>query len=220
MKIAPLVEVIWKYYDAGRPSATNQTLRKADIKQMVLMASADQLKMRFYESRRDVDDDKTDFIAGLLDTKEYELTETDSRGKRIAIYDDEVMRLPKNRDVTNVTMLDSGCAGNISGNLTQVQPAEENFYIDNPDFYYFKFFVQKGNRYETYHIPPCIKKIVVERIYTGDNIDIPLDIAFDISTAVLGVSLKVRGFIPIEDNSQDGNRNQLRNQLEEQAKYK
>lgn len=217
MKIKSLVEVVWKYYDNGRPSATNRTLREADIRQMVLMETAYQLKMSFFDSRNNQDDNKTDFIGGILSTKIYDLSEPDTLGKRVAVYDDEVMRLPKNIDIPNIKMVGEGCTQPVSGEVTQVQPGEENFYIYNPDLSSFIFYVQKGNKYETYHIPPCVKQIEVERIYTYENIDIPLDISNAVAAKVLDISLGIRGFIPIADNSQDGNRNQIRYKIEQMA---
>ena len=84
----------------------------------------------------------------------------------------------------------------------------------------FLFFVQKGNKIDTYNVPPCIQKIEVERAFMEDELDIPLDVAYNISIQILGVTLKVRGFVPTEDNPADGNRNQLRYQLEQQDKQK
>jgi hypothetical protein len=116
-------------------------------------------------------------------------------------------------------MVSDNCNGTVNGELTQVQPGEENFYINDQDLKsFYKFFVQKGDRVDTYNVPACVKKIEVERIFMQDELDIPLDIAYNVATQILGVSLKVRGFIPTEDNSQDGNRDQLRRQLEQQDK--
>lgn len=218
MKVRQISEVIWQYYEGGRPTATNQTLEFDDIQQLVFIEAAYQLKMRLYESRKMNEGEKTDFMAGLLGVRQYDLSEADFKGKRSVTYNEEVMRLPKNSDVTNVYMVASNCRGDVDGILTQVQPGEENFYINDGDLSHFKFFVQKGNRIDTYNVPDCVEKIEVERIYTSEDLEIPLDIAHDIAAYILGVSLKVRGFIPTEDNSADGNRNQLRYQIEEQNK--
>lgn len=220
MKLKQISEVIWVWYDGGRPSATNVTLKKKDMEQMVFMQVADQMKMRFYESRKNNDGEKTDFLAPLLTSKQYPIGEANYQGKRSAVYKEEVIRLPKNCDVTNVYLVASNCEGTVNLDLTQVQPGEENFYINDSDLKFFKFFVQKANKIDTYNVPPCIEKIEVERAFMQDDLDIPLDVAYDISVQILGVSLKVRGFVPLEDNSADANRNQLRNQLEEQAKQK
>lgn len=214
MVLKQLAEICWQLYDNGRPSATNQTLEQDDLQQMVFLESAYQLKIRFYQSRKDNDGEKTDFIAGLLGTQQYDLSDANYLGKRSATYKDEVMRLPKNMDVTNVFMVNSSCEADVAGRLSQVQPGEERFYATDPDLTAFQFFVQKGQSIDTYHVPPAIKKIEVERIFTTENLDIPLDIAYEVATNVLGVTLKVRGIIPTEDNPVDGNRNPLRQQLE------
>lgn len=218
MKLDQLAEICWQLYDGGRPTATNQTLEQDDFQQLVFMESAYQLKMRFYQSRKDNDGEKTDFIAGMLSEREYYLTDANYQGRRRAFYTEEVMRLPKNSDVTNVKLIADNCTGTVNGDLTQVQPGEENFYINDPDLKSFLFFVQKGKSIDTYNVPPCVKKIEVERIFSFEDLDIPLDIAYEVSTNILGVTLKMKGFIPTEDNSADGNRNQLRYQLEQQDK--
>lgn len=220
MKLDQLSEVLWQVYDGGRPSATNQTLEQEDFGQLVYMAAASSLKLRLYESRKDRDDEKTDLIAGMLSSMQFELTDANYQGRRTAAFTEEVMRLPKNTDVTNVYMVADNCGGTVNGEITQMQPAEENFYANDTDLKFFKFYVQKAGRIDTYNIPPCVKKIEVERIYLTENLDIPLDMAFEISTYILGVVVKMKGFIPTEDNSSDGNRNQLRYQLEQQEKKK
>jgi hypothetical protein len=215
MKLEMLSEIVWNYYDGGRPTATNQTLEQDDIRGMVLMQLAEQLKMRFYESRKDPDGDKTVFISGLLSTKRYKIGDTDARGKRVAICKDEVLRLPKGYDKTSVYMVSDGCTGIVDGLLPPVQPGEENFYINDVSMRNYTFHVEKKEKIETYNVPPCVKEIEVERIFATDDLDVPADVAFDVATQVLGISLKVRGFIPTADNSMDGNRDQLRRQLEQ-----
>jgi len=218
MKVEQLAEVIWQLFDGGRPSATNQTLEREDMEQLVFMESASALKMRFYESRKLDEGEKTDFMGGMLGVRRYPLGETNIKGRRQAIYNEEVMRLPRNSDVTNVYPVASNCTQSIGNTITQVQPAEENFYINDTDLRFFMFFVQKGNSIDTYNIPSCIEEIEVERIYTTNDLEIPLDIAYDVAITILGITLKVRGFLPTEDNPSDGNRNQLRYQLEQQEK--
>lgn len=218
MKLKQLAEVGWQLYDGGRPSATNQTLEQDDFEQLVFLESAYQLKMRFYQSRKDNDGEKTDFIAGMLSERQYDLDDANYQGRRRAFYTEEVMRLPKNSDLTNVSMVADNCTGTVNGDLTQVQPGEEKFYINDPNLKSFKFYVQKAGSIDTYNVPACVKKIEVERIFTTESLDIPLDISYEVLTNILGVTLKMKGFIPTEDNSADGNRNQLRYQLEQQDK--
>jgi hypothetical protein len=220
MELKQLAEVCWQLFDNGKPSATNQTLEQDDFEQLVFMESAYQLKMQMYQSRKDGDGNKTDVIAGLLSTKQYPIGDANYQGRRRATYTDEVMRLPRNSDVTNIYMVASNCDKTVNGEITQVQPSEENFYINNPDLKFFKFFVQKGNNIDTYNIPPCVEAIEVERIYSSSDLDIPLDMAYEVMVNLFSVTLKARGFDPIEDNPVDGNRNNFRYQLEQQAKSK
>lgn len=214
MKLDQISELVWQMYEGGRPEATNQTLEQDDIKMMCLMEAAYQLKIRFYESRKMDEGEKTDFIAGMLGVKQYDLTDANYQGKRSVTERGDVMRLPRNMDVTNIFMVADNDCGDVNGRISQVQPGEESFYIGDNNLSSYKFFVQKGINIDTYNIPPCIKKIEVERIFSNSTWDIPLDVAWEVATTVLGVTLKVRGFIPDVDNSQDGNRNQLRYQLE------
>ena len=205
MKLDQLAEVCWQLYENGTPSATNQTLEQDDFQILVYMESAYQLKLKFYQSRKDNDGEKTDFIAGLLSTKQYDLTDANYQGKRSAEYKEEVMRLPKNMDLANVYLVADDCNGTVNGELTQVQPAEENFYINDPNLKSSMFYVQKGNKINTYNVPPCIKKIEVERIYSGKDLDIPLDMAYEVAVNLFNVTLKARGFAPTVDNSASRN---------------
>lgn len=218
MVVEQLSEIVWQLYESGRPTATNQTLEQDDIQQLVMMEAAYQLKIRFYESRKADEGEKTDFMAGMLGSKKYQLGEADYNSRRSAVYNDKVLRLPRNSDVTNVYLVAGNCTQSVSGLLTQVQPGEENFYINDLDLKTTMFFVQKGNRIDTYNVPDCINEIEVERIYTGETLEVPDDIAYEVAVTVLGVVLKVRGFIPTEDDSADGNRNELRYQIEQANK--
>lgn len=203
-------EIVWKFYQSGRPSSTAQQLSQKDIEQFVLFGYGSFLRKKFYE------EPGTDFYADALDTREYDLGEMMANGMRRALIKDDVVRLPRNADVVNVYPIGS-CSGNEVQEITQVQPGEETFYF-SADFASFQFFVQKGKGINTYHVPLCVKKLQVERIYVSDDLDIPLDVAYDIALQVLQVSLKVKEFIPTADNSFDANKNQLRYNLEQAGK--
>lgn len=213
MTLKNLSEIVWRLFQSGRSSATNQSLRQADIDQMCRMGFGIVSRKRYFEGK--ADNEGTDFFAGSLDEREYDLSESDINGRRSAVIPvtDNVMRLPKNSDITNVyPVADGECSESISGEVTQVMPGEENFYLDIDSYL---FFVQKGKRIDTYHLPPCIKKIKVERIYIDDDVDISLDVASEIAMQVLGVSLNIKEFFPVADNSYDSNKNQLRYQIEQ-----
>jgi hypothetical protein len=213
MQLNQISETCWVLYQGGVVSATARKLQEADINQMVKMAYGVILRQRYYEADPA---DRMDLIGGSLDIKKYDLTDANMQGMRRAVITDEVVRMPKSADVTNVYPVAEGDCGQSSNwEVTQVSPGEENFYL-SPEFDKFMFFVQKGSGINTYHLPPCIKAVEVERIYADKEMDIPLDMAFDIAMAVLGVSLKIKEFLPTADNSYDRNKNELRYQLEKQ----
>lgn len=217
MRLDQVSETTWVFYQSGIVSATAQKLKEADIDQMVKMSYGIILRSRYYEAPPE---ERMDLIGGSLDIKKYDLSEPNIQGMRRAIIEDEVIRMPKSADVVNVYPVAEGqCGDSLNREVTQVSPGEENFYL-TPDFNNFFFFVQKGKGINVYHLPPCIKAIEVERIYANKEVDIPLDMAFDIALSVLGVSLKIKEFVVTIDNSYDRNKNELRYQLEKQEAKK
>lgn len=220
MELKQLSEVIYKFTNSGRPSATSRTVSEKDIEQFAKMAFGNILRQRYFDDKKMNDGGNLDMIGGSLDIKEYELTDPNMQGMRRAVIKDEVVRMPRSIDVTNIYPIASGdCDGSTGDSITLVQPGEENFYL-TPEFEFFQFAVQKGKGINTYHLPPCINKIQVERIYVSDGLDISLDIAFEISLSVLGVTLKIKEFLPVTDNSFNPNKNELRYQLEQQEAKK
>jgi hypothetical protein len=220
MDLKQISEVIYKASNNGRPSATSRTFSEKDIEQFAKMSFGNVLRQRYFDDKKMNDGGNLDMIGGSLDIKEYELTEPNTQGMRRAVMKDEVVRMPRSMDVTNIYPVATGdCDGSVGDSITLVQPGEENFYL-SPDFEFFQFAVQKGKGINTYHLPACITKIQVERIYVSDGLDIPLDIAFEISLSVLGVVLKIKEFLPTADNSFDPNKNELRYQLEKQEAKK
>lgn len=220
MELKQLSEIVFNFYNVGRPSSTSKTFSKKDIEQFCKMGYGSTLRQRYYEDKKMDDGGTLDMIAGSLDIKEYPLGDVNVIGMRRAKITDEVVRMPRNSDVVNVYPMGEGdCMEDIGESLSQVQPGEENFYL-TPEMAFFMFFVQKGKNVDTYHLPPCVTKVQVERIYISDDLDIPLDMAYEIALSVLGVTLKIKEFLPTQDNSFDGNKNQLRYQLEKQEAVK
>jgi len=210
-------EVIWRYYQEGRAKATSQELREKDIAQMVRMALSNQMRALYYENNKLNDGNEYYFTSPLLSTQIFTLGDADIKGMRRADMSKfDLYRLPKNSHITNAVPMGTGCKGNDgSMEMTQVQPGEENFYL-SPEFKFFKFFVVKGRGINTYNLPPCIKEVAIESTFDSDLIDISLDIAFDISNQILGVSLKLKQFpVKILDNSYNPNASELRKRLEE-----
>lgn len=217
MKIKQLAEIAWKFTYDGRPKATAQQLSIKDITQMCLLAFGEIVRMKFYESKRSDSDSQADysFTSPLLSIKKFALEEEIGiNGVRRASMDKyDLFRLPNNAHITNVYPLGSGCNGEVIGQITQVAPAEENFYL-TPDFSSFLFFVVKGRGINTYHVPFCIKEVEIETTFSTDDIDISMDLGYEVVMAVLGTSIKVNGIpIKILDNPYMPKPTEVRNNL-------
>jgi hypothetical protein len=208
MKLNNVTEVVWRWYQDGNASTKKQTLRQPDIEQAVTMGYANVMRDIFYASKkgRESGGDEYYFYSGDLTIREFDLTEADIQGMRRALIPDEVARLPRNADITNVYPI--GTCNGLNGEITQVQPGEENFYL-SADFKDFLFFVQKGRGVNTYHLPPCVKKIAVERIYITADMEISIDVAFDIMKVVIQLLFGVKG-------TWDKDQIELRKRLEQQ----
>lgn len=199
MRIKQIGEIAWTYFYDGRPKATAQTLGKEDFSQMCLLAFADIMRNTYYKSKQldEFNEPDYSFISPILDTRKFTLTEANTVGMRRAdMCDTDLFRLPKNAHFTNVYPVGSDCNGIALGEVTQVAPGEENFYL-TPDFSSFLFYVVKGRGLNTYNIPPCVKEIDVESTYNANDIDISMDLAYEVIMAVLGTAIKVNG-VPIK----------------------
>ena len=219
MKLVTLSEVVWKYYSSGRPSATAQTLSKQDILQMCLMTFGNLMRKRFYEEQALGDEgDPYSFFSGDLLTKEFILADEDCRGYRFAdMSKSNVFVLPKNAHIRNVYAVGDKTCSCGNQEIVQVRPGEESFYTD-AEYSDFQFYVVRGEGLMTRNLPICAKKVSVDSIYQDKDMDITYDLAFDIANAVLGVSLKVKGF-PVVANSNPYSEGELelRKQLQEQS---
>lgn len=219
MKIKNLSELIWKIYNEGRSKATDQTLRENDIKQLVQLGYNGFLRKYYYESKKldDYGEADTSIISQLLSTREFQLSETNNVGMRYADMDDfDLYRLPKNSHLTNVYPIGGSCGSDEIGTITQVNAGEEKFYL-KPGYEDYMFYVLKGRRLETYHLPPCVSKLGVETTYNTTDIDVSMDIAYDISQEVFSLLFKEKQFpIKILDNPYDPNAVELKRRLQEQ----
>lgn len=211
-----LQEVIYNFYYGGRPKASSQTLSKPDFAQMVKMNAGSIMRQLYYTNRAMKTGNEYYFYCGMLDVKRFPLSEADQRGKRrIDMSAFDIYRLPKNNHITNIFPIGS-CSGEGDGTMeiTLVANGEENFYAGNSDFAFFKFGVLRGKGMDTYNIPGCIGFLDVETTYDSDDVDIPLDVCFDIANQTLGLSLKLKGFpIKVLDNPYDPNAVELRKRL-------
>lgn len=218
MRIKQLGEVIWKFYYDGRAKATAQTLSKADILQMSVLSYGELVRQKFYESKARDEYNQPDysFLSPILTVQRFPLDEANMVGMRRADMSKfDLVRLPKNAHITNVYPVGSDCGGQAVGEITQVSPGEENFFL-SPDFTSFLFFVVKGRGLNTYHVPPCIKSIEVETTYVTDDFDVSLDIGYEIAMSVLTVGGKVNGQpIKILDNTYSPQPREIKQRLQE-----
>lgn len=219
MKIKQLAEVIWRYHYDGRPKATAQNINKADIMQMCLLSFADQMRTQYLKSKASDEYNEPDysFVSPVLSIKRFKLSDANGVGMRRADMGEfDLLRLPKNAHFTNLYPVGSDCQGNLVGDITQVTPGEENFYL-TADFQSYQFFVVKGRGVNTYHVPPCIKEIEIETTYADDDIDVSLDIALSVAMVVLGTSIKVNG-VPVKviDNPYSPQPKEVKRRLQEE----
>lgn len=192
MELGQLSEIILYAYNSGRLKSTNKTFSKQDIFQMAKMSFANSLRELYYANKKLNEGDEYYFTSPLLNIKRFVLSDLiGDKFKRVEMCDINLFRLPKNAHFTNFYPV--GCGDN-NIDITQVQPAEENFYLGY-DFSNYVFCVAKGNGLNFYHLPSCITHVDVEATYDeGEETIIPLDMAFDIVNQVLGVTLRVPGF--------------------------
>jgi hypothetical protein len=214
MYLSVVGEIVWQFYAEGREKATNQSFSKQDVTQHARMAFANYMRQLYYNNKQLNDGDEYYFSSPILSIMRFPLTDPNAVGKRRADMSNfDLYRLPKNSHFTNVYLV--GCdSDGIS--ISQVQPSEENFYL-TPEYNFFKFYVPKGRGIDTYHVPPCVKNVDIETTYDNDNVDITLDIAFEVANSVLGVILKIPGFVNWSiDNPYSKPQMVLKNKLQEQ----
>jgi len=217
MKLKQVSEVIWQIYNKGRAKATAQTYNKNDIKQLVTMGVGQKMRARYIEGKKlDVRNDYY-YYTGDLDSKPYDLGEANMIGMRRIEIPDDIIKLPNNMDIVNVYPVGSCKGTDGSKQITQVAPGEENFYL-TAAFEDFWFFREKGKGLNFYHIPPCVKQIEVERVYVNDNLDVSLDLCYDVGTEILGIIFKAKQTIIVKptDNPYQPDAVELRKKLEEQ----
>lgn len=198
MFLINLTELCFRYYSAGNPDASKLTIRKQDIEQYIKIKFADLMRQRYYESKQGDDFNRPDFtiVSPILSFLRFQLSEATIIGKRtLSMAGSNLYRMPNNSHITNLYPVagEGGCGNAEVGEITQVNPGEENFYINNSDLKSFQFFVQKGSNIDTYNVPPCIIAIDMEATFdVGEETDIDNSMAVVIADHVLGVSLGVK----------------------------
>jgi hypothetical protein len=196
MKLKSLTELTWRFYQAGKAYANNQTLLKSDIEQKIKLLFADAMRQRYYESRKLDEFGRPDyaFLSPILDIKRFALSDEQPQGgfRRCDMGEFDLYRLPSNSHFTNIYPV-GNCGTDEVGEITQVAPGEENFYINDPDMKDFIFFVPKGRGANFYNVPLCVKEMDIETTYDiGGDTDIEMGIASAIVDQVLNVSLAIK----------------------------
>lgn len=194
MTLGSLFEMTWRWYNDGKAKANKQNLLRQDIEQRIRLYFADIMRQRYYESKGLDGRPDTSFSSALLSVISFDLSAPDHKGmRRIDFGDNQMYRLPSNSQITNIYPETNGCGNDEVGDITQVESGEENFYINNPDHNDFHFFVVKGGGLNTYHIPPCVKKLGVEATFDiGDELEVDSAIASVIVDQLLGVALGIK----------------------------
>ena len=221
MNIQTVAEVIERYFYSGRVQSSGKKLERRDFVQLAKAAWANIMRESFYAER------KLNYLNGtneheelftfspIISTQTIPLSDGRNHVFKVADMSKyELYRLPKNVHIQNIYAVSCNNSEDIES-IPQVQPAEENFYV-GADFLHFKFAVLKGRALHIYHLPECVKSVDVEATFDSNDIEVPLDFAFDIINAVLGISLKVKGF-PIKSdlNPYDPEAREIKRMLEQ-----
>lgn len=222
MKLKQVSEVVYKFYYDGRPKSTAQTLSPADITQACVLAYAGIMRSKYYDSRNESrkNDERGDadysFLSPILSVKKFKVGDSNNIGmRRVCMEGIDLFSLPLNAHFTNVYPLGSGCNGEAIPEVTQVKAGEERFYL-SPDFSSFLFYVVKGRGIDTYHIPACVTEVEIETTYNTEDVDISMDLAFEVTQVVLGESVKVNGQpMKILDNTYSPQPREIKHRLQE-----
>lgn len=210
MILKQLYEIAWVLYQNGKTNANDQKVRKPDMEQKCKLAFASAIRQLYYESMATDEYRRPDysFTSPLLEVKRFELTDEVKNGSRRCDMSSTTMyRLPKNAHITNVYPVGE-CKNDELGEITQVAPGEENFYINDSELSELMFFVIKGKGINTYNIPFCVKQLDVEATYDiGPDTEIDNAVAGMVLDQVLGVTLGIKKQYYSED---------ARKQIEEQ----
>jgi len=196
MILKSVIELCWRLYQNGRAYANNQYVLKEDMEQKAKLLFSDALRQRYYESKKLDEFGRPDFsfVSPLLEIKRFELKDVeDYNHRRCDMSGIQMYRMPGNSHITNVYPVGS-CTNDELGEITQVNPGEENFYANDPDFSGVMFWVIKGKGVNVYNIPPCIKSLDIEATYDGpsDQVEIDSAMASVIVDQILNVSLGIK----------------------------
>lgn len=195
MTLKALTELTWRLYQNGKAYANNQHALKPDIQEKCKLAFADGIRQMWYQSKASDDYEQPDysFTSPLLNVKRFSLGDYDEtkRYRRCDMSGWDMYRMPGNSHITNVYPVGT-CGDGEVGTITQVNPGEENFYVNDPDIEEH-FFVIKGKGINAYNLPPCVKELEVESTFDlGDQTEIDKGLASMVCDQVLGVVLGIK----------------------------
>lgn len=203
MTLETLSEFIWKFYQDGRPKADKQRLSQADIRQLARASAASSFRQLYMFGQRPApgrklppppDEKEYYFTSPLLSVKPFTLSEPDSQGmRRVDMGQYDLYRLPKNVHFENIYMVNGACGGYKTNVITLVANGEEKFYL-KPKFKGFVFASVVGRGLNTFNVPACVTKVLIETTYDGDDIDITLDVAFEVALDVIRLTMQVEEF--------------------------
>lgn len=196
MVIKQLSEIVFKFANAGRPKVTAQSIDKASITQMVMLALGNILRQRYYESKKLNEFGQPDYsaISPILGTIEFKLSDPDTVGMRRADMSQyDLYRLPNDAHIVNIFPMAGSCGSKQIGKISLVEPGEERFYL-SPDFSFFLFGVVKGRGINLYNLPYCVSRVVIETTYNSSDVDVSFEVAEEIALHILGVVLKIPAF--------------------------
>jgi hypothetical protein len=193
MIILVLSDVIYNFYERGRPNAATKTFDKEDIREFVKMALSNEMVKTYYTNKQLNEGEEYYITSPLLSVQRFELGKPNSRGmRRLDMKDFDLFRLPKNSHITNAFPV--GCGGTESKSITIVDPGMD-YYYNKPKFRGFEFGYPSGRGLNTFNIPACAKFMDVESTFSTDEIDVSLDVAYRVSVSVLGTMLNVPFFM-------------------------
>lgn len=196
MLLSQLTELAWKWYQNGKPQASKQQLIQADIEQKIKTLFASLMRQRYYESMKMDPTGEPDWSISspILSVQKFTVGDPGINGmRRIDMGKFDLYRMPKNSHISAVYPLSQSCNGEIIEQPVQVNPSEENFYINNPDLSEYLFYSVKGRGLDTYNFPPCVKEVNVESTFDLDgNVDVDNSMAEDIIDQILNVSLGIK----------------------------
>lgn len=216
MKTSFIGAVIESVFYAGRPKV-DKRLDRDDFIQLAKMAAGTIMRKLYYEERQNAQH-YWFFSADIL-TKEFELGKADSKGRREIVIKSadsknlfsSVVRLPNGMGIFSIRPT-GDIPENVPDHIARAEPGSEWLYRGRA--YEGKpFWIPKGERVVFFNLDDCIKKVEVDGIFNLDDLDIPIDIAFDVVNAVLGLTLKVAGFPIDKTNNNDPNLLNIKSKL-------